>query len=129
MPPNGIEIIHAQLPSCHVVSIYKRPSVPIGFLTEYLSGMMRTESLKDSPPMVLIGDFNIDLKRKGHHPATSSFVTFMEAQGLRQLIDNATTINGSLIDHIWTNIEHSDARQFVAPHSDHSYITFRVMSS
>lgn len=128
MPPNGIEIIQAKLPSCHVISIYKRPSVHIGVLINYLREMMGTESLTDSPPMVLIGDFNIDLMATCRHSAVSSFVSFMEAQGLNQLIDNPTTINGSLIDHIWTNIDHSEARQFVAPHSDHSYIAFRMTS-
>lgn len=126
IPPDGIEIIHAKFPLCHVISIYKRPSVNINLLTNFLIDMMAVAPLQESPPMVLIGDFNIDLLGTSERPAADAFVSFMEEQGFRQLITEATTINGSLIDHIWTNVVRCDARQYVAPHSDHSYITFRM---
>lgn len=118
---NGIEFICAQFPSCHVVSVYKRPSVSVALLIEALDELLCT-----SVPVVILGDVNINLKAINKTSSVDTFVSFMEGHGLRQLVTDATTIIGSLIDHIWTNIVDCEARQYIAPHSDHSYISFRM---
>ena len=125
-PPDGIEVTHARFPLCQVISVYKRPSASISQLTAYLRDMLAVHAARGSPPSVLIGDFNVDLLSKTPSTAASAFVAFMEGQGLRQVVTHATTINGSLLDHIWTHVAHCEARQFVAPHSGHSYISLCI---
>lgn len=126
--PGGIEVIHAKFPLCHVISVYKRPSVRVSSLIGYLTEDLASQMLRESQPLVILSDFNVDLLSRRHTPATNEFVSFMESHCLHQLVSTATTINGSLIDHVWTNITQCEVRQFVAPHSDHSYISFRMTS-
>ena len=104
--------------------VYKRPSVPVSVLMVVLVNLMGSDTLRERPPLVLIGDFNIDLMPAKECPTSSTFTTLLHDYGLHQMIRDATTINGSKIDHIWTK---SESRQFVAPHSDHSYICFRSL--
>ncbi|XP_062580740.1 uncharacterized protein LOC134242656 [Saccostrea cucullata] len=78
-----------------VASIYRPQRYLIGKFMEALKLLLsRLERL--SRKLIVIGDFNQDLLNH-----QTSILSFMTSNGFRQCLENPTTENGTLIDHVY----------------------------
>ncbi len=80
-------------------TVYRSPTVPIrqqflNFMSDELIRIGATDITT-----VVLGDFNILC------PPGSQVETLMVSQGYTQLVQSATTDNGTLIDHVYLNRE------------------------
>ncbi|XP_061175632.1 uncharacterized protein LOC133184560 [Saccostrea echinata] len=79
-----------------VATIYRPQRYVIGTFMETLNQFLsRLEA--HSSRMIVIGDFNQDILRE-----QSSILNFMTLKEFKQCIQNPTTDNGTLIDHVYT---------------------------
>ena len=96
-------ILGGPVPNLHVFSVYRSSSkVPFTELTDALH-FVNHEIIKANPA-VIFGDFNINLLQK-NSPQSIKFLLSMKENGFTQLISTVTTDYGSLLDHIYTNVQ------------------------
>lgn len=68
----------------------------------------KTSRFSDSTPLLLLGDFNIDLLKNS--PERKALEDLLFAHHCHQLVREHTSDYGSLLDHVWTNLPPSDVR-------------------
>lgn len=82
-----------------IIAVYRRPNTPvkafIDSLRLYILGRSRIH------PTIILGDFNIDLYLNDY--ACNDLHSLMAGGEFHQHIHIATTPQGSLLDHVWTN--------------------------
>ena len=90
-----LKFIYSQheLISIQVVVVYKSPSSPFSSLIKNFEKELLPR-VDQSKPLVIIGDFNIDIQQK----MTTIEQLMFERFGCKQLMDSPTTDNGSIID-------------------------------
>ena len=99
-----------------VLCVYRSPShTNLGYLTSYIDNNIQSSSL----PIVIFGDFNVDLLKDSHDNRRLN--KCMETIGLNQHIQGATTNMGSLLDHIWAS-KSSRSGKLISVFSDHSCV-------
>ena len=105
---HGIELTilkTVQRPDLIIIGIYRSPSVVISSL---LAAIRVTLEENPSSHALVIGDFNInwldDVERR------SLYNLMIDENSFQQLISNCTTDNGTLIDHIYTNLIEEDVQ-------------------
>ena len=81
-----------------VCAMYIRPPVNRGAVFRDLDAFL-TDYSSDNP-IIVCGDFNIDLIDAS---SDHQLLRLMERHGFRQLVTQATTDYGSLLDHVYTN--------------------------
>ena len=91
-----------------VGNIY-RPPDQLGFLEKLSNAILNAQNF-DSQEVYILGDFNIDLSKKGRSISNSikKYREFCAQHGLKQLIKNPTRITkntSTILDHILTNSE------------------------
>lgn len=99
---NGIEITVmrvSSLPNITIIAIYRSPKISLRLLCESLNEILDSAS---SQYTVIIGDFNVNwMNEMERRPLYNLLVN---AKNYRQLISSCTTDNGTIIDHIYTNM-------------------------
>ena len=82
----------------NIIAVYRSPQVPLGQRCSALQHIVDQTSNNN----IFIGDFNVnwlvEMERQ------SLYNVMLRDNGYRQLIDNPTTDNNTVIDHIYTNI-------------------------
>ena len=105
---NGIDITIMKvliLPHVTIIGIYRSPKVTILQLCDALNEVL---NLSSSHFNIFIGDFNINwLDKTNRRPLYSIFVN---QNNYRQLVSTYTTDNKTILDHIYTNLPQSQAR-------------------
>ena len=109
--------------SIQLYVIYARPSVSRPLLINDLQALISNCDLHH--PIIICGDFNVDLL---HATTEHALLTLMSKHGFRQLITEATTDNGTLIDHAYCNFTHPmvTAEVIDCYFSDHDLISLKV---
>ena len=83
----------------HIVGIYRPPSTSLLMFKEQLYRYINKYDQKS--PIVILGDFNMNIQENSHH----SFLMEMKSKyNLQQLVSQPTTLEGTTIDLIFTNI-------------------------
>ena len=82
----------------NIIAVYRSPQVPLGQLCSALQQIVDQTSNNN----IFIGDFNVNWLVEVERQ--SLYNVMVRDNGYRQLIDNPTTDNNTLIDHIYTNI-------------------------
>jgi hypothetical protein len=107
----------------HMISIYRSPAPGslVHFFQELEDALIlfdRMRLTKRSPP-IIFGDFNIDLLQPSN--ASRQECSFFSTRLLRQCVEYHTTDYGSLLDHVWTNLQPTQLGVFMqeAFWSDH----------
>ena len=100
---NGVETISGTFVLCDIPIIlslmYRPPQVPIRNLFDTINDVIK--SVNEHEPMIVLGDFNEDIMN-----GDNSLVQFMNSNGFRQYVCNATTDGGTMIDLIFArNLE------------------------
>lgn len=101
----GVEItvtIMADLPSLIIAGIYRPPSVPLRQLYEALR-YCYTDILCVKEFHIIFGDFNVNWLNK--QDASGLYSLMVSDFGYHQVVNEVTTLNGTLIDHIYTNMK------------------------
>ena len=97
---NGIEFTVIKVNSyehINIIAVYRSPQVP---LTQLCSALQHI--VDHSNHNIFIGDSNVNWLVEVERQ--SLYNVMVRDNGYRQLIDNPTTGNNTLIDHIYTNI-------------------------
>jgi len=99
---NGIEAVSVtlELPSgshIQVALLYRSPSVSTTTLITVLQRLVRHLSLSNTP-CVILGDFNEDAL----HQQNSALQRLMSDSGFTLLVKSPTTVQGTLIDHVYS---------------------------
>ena len=74
-----------------------------------------SELLSSSATNVVVGDFNLDAKKTLPTTLTSFFSKFL----MTQVVTEATTVNQTTIDHVWTNVSKMSVFLLTSYYSDH----------
>ncbi|XP_061601162.1 uncharacterized protein LOC133463585 [Cololabis saira] len=100
-----------------VAIIYRPPSYPMSLFKQHLGQLLDWLHPKSSN-IVVMGDFNDDLLK------TSSVCKFLTDQGFHQVVRQATTEKGTLIDHVYVKTKDYEVECEVVPayFSDHEAI-------
>ena len=96
---NGIEFTVIKVNSyehINIIAVYRSPQVPLTHLCSALQHIVDHSSHN-----IFIGDFNVNWLVEVER---QSLYVMVRDNGYRQIIDNSTTGNNTLIDHIYTNI-------------------------
>ena len=96
-----ISILDEPVQNLYLISVYRSPKVSLITLVSVLQ-FIHHQILKGKPAIIL-GDFNVNLLE--HSSQRSALLTEMYNIGYTQLIKEATTDYGSLLDHVYTNIQ------------------------
>ncbi|XP_030284360.1 uncharacterized protein LOC115588118 [Sparus aurata] len=117
-------VYHCTTYSILIAVIYRPPSYPmtlfkvnLGKLLDWLNPQSHT--------IAVMGDFNDDILK------SSSMAKFMTNKGFVQFVKQPTTINGTLIDHVYVKTTHYIVESLVLPtyFSDHEGIMCSFTSS
>ena len=105
---SGVEItvmvIDHVIPNLHVIGIYRSSSnVNLAKFLDALNYLHDSKLTTPDTPVVLLGDFNVNLLEKTSEQKALTRC-LVEERGYTQLIKQYTTDYRSLIDHIYTNI-------------------------
>jgi hypothetical protein len=93
----------------HLISICKSPG--FGSLTHFFQVLEDTLILFDrmrltkKSPLIISRNFNVNLLQSSN--TSRQECSFFLARSLRQCVEYHTTIYGSLLDHVWTNLQPS----------------------
>ena len=82
----------------------------------FLESFMNTISSYKDKPLLIIGDFNLDLLQFDTDPLVDEFVNNMISSSLFPLINKPTNFfrnSSTLIDHAWCNILHDDIKSYI----------------
>jgi hypothetical protein len=91
----------------HLISIYKSPGP--GSLVHFIQVLEDTLILFDrvrlteKSPLIISRDFNVDFLQSSN--TFRQECSFFLACSLRQCVEYHTTNYGSLLDHVWTNLQ------------------------
>ena len=85
----------------NIIAVYRSPQVPLTQLCLALQNIV-----KHSSNNIFIGDFNVNWFVQEERQSLYNMIVTDNAY--RQIIDNSTTNNNTLIDHIYTNIANMD---------------------
>ena len=92
---NNVQIACFEFMNLLFIFVHRRPSeTPISLFKECLSQKFRQQK----KPTIVMGDFNVNLKCDN-----SSFLRFMGSEGFHCLIDDTTTKEHTLLDHVYCN--------------------------
>ncbi len=100
-----VMILNNPIPNIHVIGIYRSKSkVKISQLIDALKYLHNTVLTEPNIPIVIIGDFNVNLmgKKKTEEKALLEYMT--TNKGYTQLINQYPTDYRTQIDHIYTNV-------------------------
>ena len=103
---HGIELTILKTVKCPdliVIGIYRSPTLPLSCL---LPAIRTTLEENPSSQVILMGDFNINWLDQEQR--RSLYNLMINENALKQLISTCTTDNGTLIDHVYTNIIEED---------------------
>ena len=103
-----------------LVIIYRPPSYPISLFKQHLGKLLDwVDPLSED--IAVIGDFNDDIFK------SSSIAQFVISRGYVQLVTQATTENGTLIDHVYVKTVEYGVEAVIVPtyFSDHEAIVCR----
>lgn len=123
---NGIEIAILKtmiFPHVSIIGVYRSPRISVQHL---LAALNQVLNLCTSQFNIFIGDFNINwLDETARTPLYRFFIT---EQRYRQLVNNVTTDNQTLIDHVYTNLPDSHASSHILEtyFSDHKGVTVLI---
>ena len=81
----------------NVVTVYVKPDVTNDKLYAALQKLL--SSLNLQLVTIIVGDFNVDLRKYPDH----KILSFMLKRGLRQVVNKPTTDYGSILDHAYVN--------------------------
>ena len=124
----GVEITVTELeclPHVIIASIYRSPSVPVRQLYEALRHLYcRTLSSKQFH--IIIGDFNVNWLNKQQMSGLHNLM--VSEYGYCQVVNDYTTCNRTIIDHIYTNIgrNYIDVGILETYYSDHKAVWIGV---
>ena len=80
-------------------------------------------------PTIILGDINLDLLKKCHHP----MLQYLESQGFIQLVKSATHQQGGLLDPVFTSHHFKKHKVVIEQncvyYSDHDLIIIRIKPS
>ena len=82
----------------------------------FFESFMETISSYNDKPLLIIGDFNLDLLQFDTDPIIDEFVNMMISSSLFPLINKPTNFfrnSSTLIDHAWCNILHEDIKPYI----------------
>ena len=102
------------------VVLYKRPNMSNHDFTRLMDRELRPH-LDASKPLVIIGDFNLDINGK-HRTLTQKLC---ETFSCKMLINEPTTDNNTVLDLVFTNID-GVAGTIETYWSDHKIVTFHT---
>ena len=108
----------------YVANIYRPPQGNMKTFIDYLRTCLNTFDDKYRKDIFLIGDFNIDVKKK-FDPVTKELIQTMNSYGLKQFIEGVTRYgkNNSCIDLIFSNTEYiSNSGILNLNYSDHQAV-------
>lgn len=119
MPPFNLEcIVYNWLQyNILVAVIYRPPSYPMSLFKEHLGKLLDWLHPK-SNNIAVMGDFNDDLLK------SSSVCKFLTDKGFGQVVTQATTEKGTLIDHVYVKTSDYEVECEVVPayFSDHEAV-------
>ena len=105
---HGIELTIAKTvehPDLTIVGIYRSPRV---VLSSLLTAIRTTLEENPSSQVIFIGDFNVNWLDEVERRSLYNLI--INENGLQQLISSCTTDNGTLIDHLYTNLIEEDVQ-------------------
>ena len=101
-----IMVLSDPIPNVHVIGIYRSKTyVKLSNLIDALNHLHSSKLTYCSIPVVLLGDFNVNLMEQTTEKKALT-KCLIEERGYTQLINQYTTDYHTLIDHIYTNIPH-----------------------
>ncbi len=107
------------VPVC-VIGIYKPPQAS---QTNFLADLDKKLFLLMSTPVVLLGDFNLDCSKE----TGQMFVDKLHQKyTLKQVIEGPTTLAGSTIDLVFTNMDNVTAQALATTWSTHNLLSVQV---
>ena len=119
-----IMVLSDPIPNVHGIGIYRSKTyVTLSNLIDALNHLHSSKLTDCSIPVVLLGDFNVNLmEQTTEQKALTKFL--IKERGYTQLITQYTTDYHTLIDHIYTNIPHlvKSAGTLESYYSDHKPI-------
>ena len=117
-------VYHCTTYSILIAVIYRPPSYPMPLFKGHLGKLLNWLNPL-SNTIAVIGDFNDDILK------SSSMAKFMRNKGFVQFVKQPTTINGTLIDHVYVKTTHYIVESLVLPtyFSDHEGIMCSFTSS
>ena len=98
----------------NVITLISTLLLSIGFhtnVTEFTEHFLKVINDYKDKPLLILGDFNIDLLNYDMDSNANIFVNSMLSNSLFPLVNKPTNLyrnSSSLIDHAWTNILHTD---------------------
>ena len=125
----SVTVLGHPVPNFHIVGIYRSKIVRISQFIEALTHLHNSVLMKPTIPVVLLGDFNINLMQDGtEQKALKAFL--ITNKGYTQLINQYTTDYRTQIDHIYTNVPHllQSAGTLESYYSDHKPIFMSLTS-
>jgi hypothetical protein len=91
----------------YLISVYRSPMPGslVHFFQELKDTMILFDRMRltERSPLIIFGDFNIDLLQPSN--ASPQECSFFSARLLRQCAEYHTTDYGSLLHHVWTNLQ------------------------
>lgn len=106
----------------NVVAIYKPPNVSDSTLFNLLNEIIIG---RESDLTLIMGDFNIDICDESQN-FTNALV---EGYGFYQLVNNATHVSGSLLDHVYVytkSVQAITCKNFPSYYSDHDILQIKM---
>ena len=88
----------------YFITVYRAHSTNIILFVNHLQELVHKAPLEC--PIIILGDFNVDISHDNtqHYENKKFFHSMNKLHHLKQQISTPTTINNSLIDHIWSDI-------------------------
>lgn len=124
-----IMVLSHPIPNLHVVGIYRsKNNVRLQKLIQALDHLHNSKLTNSSVPVVLLGDFNVNLMDETAEQKALTTCLIKE-RGYTQLIKHYTTDNKTQIDHIYTNVPQlvQSAGTLESYYSDHKpiFVSFK----
>ena len=94
-----VAILDAPIQNLHLIRLYRSPKISLTILVNVMQ-FIHHQILKGYPAIIM-GDFDVDLLRDSSQ--RSALLSTMNSLGYKQLIQEATTDYGSMLDPIYSN--------------------------
>ena len=120
-----IQITKMEATNLEVITVYKSEKANVSVLLEHLKTM-----IKPGIPTVVQGDFNMCYLSNKYNKVTK----YLENEGFRQLMHEATHMKGRIIDHIYfrtddNNSEAASIYRYSPYYSDHDAICTTLVTA
>ena len=102
--------MHVGVKSIRIIAVYAYNNCNIKGFCSILNDLLST-----SINNVVVGDFNMDAKK----PLSSTLTSFFSSLHMTQVVTEVTTVNHTIIDHVWTNITNMSTFLLTSYYSDH----------